>query len=640
MDFLERLAQRFRKGPKVTDPNAHVEEYLKYYLALPDAPNYAVMLTGPWGGGKTYLTKRLMRQLRQVGTKHVYVSLYGIRTREEFDRAVLAALYPFIENKAVKASTQIIGALLSTVRVNTRISIEDYLGKFDADLFVFDDLERADMPIATVLGYINPFVEHGGCKVIILANEAEIKTTEQEDYRRRKEKVVGQTLTLRPDLDSALPKFTDGIARADTRKLLTENASSIRQIAEQSGYGNLRVLQQGLWDFLRFHAALPDNFRIKEKGVTALLAPFLALAIEFRNGKLNRTNLKGRSRWARALATQNKETVPDPFEEVAQKYAGVDLGDTVFSNDLIVEMFEGGTFSTTNIRTDLERSRLFTNPADIPSWRIVWDKEVWADDEAERAIKDMEAKFAARAYVAQGEILHVFGLRLRLADEELLSLKRAELIAEGKAYVDDLERQKRLEPFAIPMHGLDYTSYEGLGFTDKESPEFGELLDYLLNRQQAVLDGSYPAQAQALLAEMAKDDSLFWRRINYSNTSDTRYARIPIFVHVQPKDFVDHLLKLSNYRQRSALMALQTRYDGGRLVKELVLERPWIEQVCDELLARAAASSPIAKIRIKCFVRWTIGKVLNELALVEKEEAEAATAVPVAAPKPAKRSKA
>lgn len=38
----------------------------------------------------------------------------------------------------------------------------------------FDDLERVNMSIDEVLGYINNFVEHDGIKVIIIGNEDEI----------------------------------------------------------------------------------------------------------------------------------------------------------------------------------------------------------------------------------------------------------------------------------------------------------------------------------------------------------------------------------------------------------------------------------------------------------------------------------
>ena len=34
--------------------NNHIREFLKYYCGLPKKPEYAVLLTGLWGSGKTW----------------------------------------------------------------------------------------------------------------------------------------------------------------------------------------------------------------------------------------------------------------------------------------------------------------------------------------------------------------------------------------------------------------------------------------------------------------------------------------------------------------------------------------------------------------------------------------------------------
>jgi Cdc6-like AAA superfamily ATPase len=48
------------KAP-ATAGNRHIKEYLAYYIALPHSPHYAVMITGPWGIGKTFLIKKLLQ---------------------------------------------------------------------------------------------------------------------------------------------------------------------------------------------------------------------------------------------------------------------------------------------------------------------------------------------------------------------------------------------------------------------------------------------------------------------------------------------------------------------------------------------------------------------------------------------------
>jgi predicted AAA+ superfamily ATPase len=60
--------------------NDHVWDYLTYYLGLPHSPNFAVLLSGPWGVGKTFLVKRfLAKYFEGQKDQYVYVSLYGLR---------------------------------------------------------------------------------------------------------------------------------------------------------------------------------------------------------------------------------------------------------------------------------------------------------------------------------------------------------------------------------------------------------------------------------------------------------------------------------------------------------------------------------------------------------------------------------
>jgi len=610
-----RWLQMFlRGGVTAGDPNHSVRSNLDFYLSLPDAPHYAIMITGPWGSGKTHLVKKLLRQLRATGTKHVYVSLYGVGAKEEFDRAVLAALYPFLSHKAVKASIAAIGGLLSVLRVSLKGSIEDYLEKFDADVFVFDDLERCDVSLVTALGYVNPYVEHGDCKVVLLANEDEIKEDDKVDYKRRKEKVVGQTLTVVPDIAQAVPAFLAKIKNKRVKTFLQSNIDIVIAIARESGRGNLRVVQQALWDFGRFCEALPNDHREKTDSLKVVLGIFLALAIEFKVGALDAAAIAKRSRYD-GLFGDGKDK-PSAFKVAARKYPGVDLYDNVLTNELILDLFCRGAINKALIEASLAGSHLFTAPTAAPSWRVVWEKELIDDNAVKSAIADMEAKFRSRSYVELGEILHVLGLRLTLSDQELIPFDKKTVVGQGKEYINDLKAQAKLAAFRKDL-GEDFRAHAGLGFSSRETAEFRELLDYLLQQQKQVLEDSLPALGEELLDEMAVDQNLFWRRINYSNTGDTRYADTPILSSIPAKRFVERVLALSASQMHSAMGAVSNRYQNGRLAKDLQEERKWLEDVRRLLVAEANKAESVKAIRIQNVVSWTIAKVLDDIESAE-----------------------
>ncbi len=165
--------------------NSHVLEFLNYFASFPHSPRYAVLVNGPWGVGKTYLIKKFLEQRFPEKQGAVYVSLYGLNDSDQIDAALLQALYPFLGLKGVKIGGRLGKAALKFFKIDADIELKELISKFGAQFYVFDDLERCDMPINQVLGYINEFVEHDGCKVVIVANEAEIAN--KAEYLRRRE---------------------------------------------------------------------------------------------------------------------------------------------------------------------------------------------------------------------------------------------------------------------------------------------------------------------------------------------------------------------------------------------------------------------------------------------------------------------
>jgi Cdc6-like AAA superfamily ATPase len=135
-----------------SDKNRHITEYLTYYLGLAHSPNYAVMLTGPWGIGKTYVVKDYLRRFVEGKKKYVYVSLFGLSTINEIDEAVFQAIYPLLAKKATKIGARVAKTLLTRAGFDPQFKLDEVLNKFNAEIYIFDDLERCEAPINKVLG--------------------------------------------------------------------------------------------------------------------------------------------------------------------------------------------------------------------------------------------------------------------------------------------------------------------------------------------------------------------------------------------------------------------------------------------------------------------------------------------------------
>lgn len=76
-------------------------------------------------------------------------------------------------------------------------------------ILIFDDLERANIDVKELYGYINRFVEHNRFKVIVVCNSTEI--TDKETFNRFREKIIGRTFEIHSDIDAAINSFANEI---------------------------------------------------------------------------------------------------------------------------------------------------------------------------------------------------------------------------------------------------------------------------------------------------------------------------------------------------------------------------------------------------------------------------------------------
>lgn len=209
--------------------NKHIEEFLNYYLEKETSPDYAVLITGCWGSGKTYFIRRYLggnrKEVKDWLTdceKYtvVYVSLFGAKSREEMDKRVLETLHPKLNSKVVKAipgAVSLIGKIVGTATANPLVTIAGKnIAVFTENLLeaeknaikkvviVFDDVERADMRPAELLGYLNEYIEHLHIPCILLADmdkweEAQNNPDDKitlHNLSSTKEKVVGKEFQI------------------------------------------------------------------------------------------------------------------------------------------------------------------------------------------------------------------------------------------------------------------------------------------------------------------------------------------------------------------------------------------------------------------------------------------------------------
>ena len=279
-----------------------LNEYILHYLTE-DKTRSAIMLTAPWGTGKSYyIQNNLIPYIQKQGDyKCVVVSLYGLTDLIEISRNIYLELRTkrvtnFLKDKLsnvfpekiIKGSKEvgsfgvghgktIIKGLAGKIGIDLSISDKDLAKVFNSidltdKLVIIEDLERSGIDILKVLGYVNNLVDQDGVKVLLVANEEELieykplviddpnkresvelhdKITNHKDreytestkiYLKTKEKTISDTIVFTFDNKTAIKNIITGFGNELLNHfILDDGVNDIIELCNLTSVNNLRT---------------------------------------------------------------------------------------------------------------------------------------------------------------------------------------------------------------------------------------------------------------------------------------------------------------------------------------------------------------------------------------------------------------
>lgn len=258
--------------------NENIVNFLNGYMMNPD-PQYAVLLKGKWGCGKTHFSNHWIDAYKGNPTteqvlESIYVSLYGLSDTKQITTAINRVICPILYGKAAKAG-KVLAKIASAMVLKHEVDLNydgisdlsinigiDSLSKFKSNdslanskkLLIFDDLERCDIPMKKLLGYLNFFVEQCNCHLIVIGDEDKIAEGENKKiFGEFKEKTIGREFEIATDIHSALDTFVNQTPKND---FVVGHQEQIEKFFAMTECDNLRILRQALWDFARFEESM------------------------------------------------------------------------------------------------------------------------------------------------------------------------------------------------------------------------------------------------------------------------------------------------------------------------------------------------------------------------------------------------
>ena len=327
-----------------------VESILDYIRA--DYTDYAIMINGEWGSGKTYFWNHKIRNRIENMTVNgkklttIYMSLYGISNLEEISKKIFIETTQLMD-KNLKKYMDSNGQTFIPEYAKTGLDMANFFGvtqngdkidyasffSTDDKVLCFDDLERANVDVIDILGYINNYVEHDHIKTIIICNEKELSTKlkssnlemktfiatylldkedkllttdkpmvekieetienvfdKANDYERIKEKLIGETFEYAPEftyiINGLLIRYENN---RDLIRFLRENTNLIVSTFIKSGTRNLRILKHALNDFKKVFDMVNKSYPNTNNRILQTMLIFtIAVSFEIKAGKVTK----------------------------------------------------------------------------------------------------------------------------------------------------------------------------------------------------------------------------------------------------------------------------------------------------------------------------------------------------------------
>ena len=328
-----------------------VESILDYIRA--DYTDYAIMINGEWGSGKTYFwnhkVKNKIESMELNGRRYktIYMSLYGISNLEEISKKIFIETTQLMDKnlkKFMSSNDQInipeyaktgldMANFFGVTQNGDKVDYKEFFST-DDKVLCFDDLERANVDVIDILGYINNFVEHDHIKTIIICNEKELSTKlknsnlemktfiatylldkegsltkktdkpmveriqdtieyvfdKANDYERIKEKLIGETFEYAPEFNYIINGILMRYEKyPDLIRFLRENTNLIISTFNKSGTRNLRILKHALNDFKKIFDMVNKYYpNTNHRVMQTMLIFTIAISFEIKAGKVTK----------------------------------------------------------------------------------------------------------------------------------------------------------------------------------------------------------------------------------------------------------------------------------------------------------------------------------------------------------------
>lgn len=425
----------------------------------------AILISGAWGSGKTHLAlTRLQPIAESEDFRTAYLSVADIETQDAFERGLLFASWKLLNSKAARgilgAAGGAIDSLLNSFGISVRTFIKDVIAIenaiSDKTVIFIDDLERSPAEIRKRILYrLARLSETKGAKIVILADEQQIKSETDNDYARIKEKAISLTLEFQPSYKDLAQVAVNIVYDASSKNLATTQKWAVEKQLNQSELTEIltELLSRGSCRNLRTAIAAAIDAcelvnqvsaiepKLEKNLITAVARSTIAYAIELRDNKENSAGLRKYASSAKEIPWIHFISNGDPLKEYLVSFESKYVAKTTthfLRSSAILDFIEKGGCDIEILRMDV--LNLVPNETTAPTHKRLEKYQSLPKDEFDlltiRAVTEIrELKIRSiHSVLESAQILFYF------SERSLIPLQSVDLRV---IYIDALEMLSR-----------------------------------------------------------------------------------------------------------------------------------------------------------------------------------------------------
>ena len=615
--------------------------------------------------GKTYFWNNKIRkkiesmQLNGKRYTTIYMSLYGISNLEEISKKIFIETTQLMD-KNLRKFMDTNGQTTIPEYAKTGIDMANFFGvtqngdKVDyADFFstddkvlCFDDLERANVDVIDILGYINNFVEHDHIKTIIICNEKELSTKlkssnlemktfiatylldkqdelnktdkpmvekiqdkiehvfdKANDYERIKEKLIGETFEYAPKFDYIINGILMRYEKnPDLIRFLRENTGLIISTFNKSGTRNLRILKHALNDFSKIYEMVNKSYpNTSHRVIQTMLIFTIAVSFEIKAGKITKdkfVNIKDNEEYKSILVSSrilmdNRQFYIKEFDN--NYYYNFKAEYRFFK--FIEYYVRTRIFDMKLFKDNMETIRNTVDTENLPAYRRLLTEEYWKipDDQFGKVIEEI-VEDVITGKIRLIDIVKLYAYFSYFSKKELISydIKTIKTIFFNGMNISSLTSEYCPNP------------EEELGkiAIDEVAEDMDEILKHFNSLNLQLLDKLYKEKAEEIFKNIPMKMEIFYEKF------DKECMNIPIFKYYDPYQMFQRISCASN--EDIVLIKEKLANRADKYPKEIEPEMKNIKQLKQIVDDYLKGKDPSIKIVMLKDFSKTLGYILDK----------------------------